>query len=261
MFQPSLPLTGFAGWTFLERTIERQTEAFNNTPNSKRLTAYFRENIAAVQTPEQLVNDRQLLEVALNAYGLGEDINNKAFIEKILTDGTSEQSALANRLADKRYAQFAEAFQFDQGIPNTVLPDFADTMLARYSDLSFEVAVGDQQSDLRLALNTKRSLADIATGSGSDDAKWFKIMGDPPLRQVFETALNLPSSFSQLDLDKQLEVFQDKAKQRFGSAQVDQFKDPAKVENLIRQFLLQSEVQQLNQVTSPASIALALIGG
>jgi len=261
MFQPTLPFSGYAGWTFLERTIDRQTELFNETNANTRLTTYFQENIGQVLSADELVEDRQLLEVALGAFGLGEDINNKAFIKKILTDGTSDPDGLPNKLADSRYAEFADAFSFDTGVPKTIQAGFADAMLDRFSVRSFEVAVGDQQNDLRLALNAKRELNDIASGTDSGDAKWFRIMGNTALRTVFETALNLPSSFSQLDLDKQLEVFKDKARDRFGSEEISQFTDPDAVEGLIQSFLLQSEVQSINQATSSASIALTLIGG
>ena len=41
-----------------------------------------------------------------------------------------------------------------------------------------------------------------------DNARWFGMMGNPPLRSVFETAMGLPSSIAQIDLDQQLEQFQ-----------------------------------------------------
>lgn len=261
MFQPTLPFSGYAGWTFLERTMERQSELLSETPANERLTTHFREKIGQVLTPEQLVEDRQLLEVALGAFGLSEDINNKAFIRKVLSDGTQSADSLANKLADDRYAAFSEAFGFDGAAPKTIFSGFADSILQSYSVRSFEVAVGEQQDDLRLALNAKRELEGISAGTDSEDAKWFRVMGNTALRTVFETALNLPSSFSQLDLDKQLDVFKDKARARFGSQDVAQFQDPKAMEGLIQQFLLQTEIQSINQTTSSASIALSLIGG
>ena len=75
-FQPIVPLTGYVGWRFLQNTLERQQETFNQSSQVQRDTTYFRENIGKIQTAEELVNDRRLLSVALGAYGLDEDINN-----------------------------------------------------------------------------------------------------------------------------------------------------------------------------------------
>lgn len=110
MFQPVLPLSGLPGWVLLNRTLESQTQAFNASPQIVRDTDYFVENIANVRSAEDLVSDRRLLTVALGAFGLDEDINNRALIQKVLEDGTADPASLANRLADDRYARFSEAF-------------------------------------------------------------------------------------------------------------------------------------------------------
>ena len=125
-FQPILPGTGLVGWKLLSRTMETQQAALNRSAEISRDTAYFAANIAKVDTAEQLVGDRRLLRVALGAYGLQEDIDNRYFIQKILADGTLAPDALANKMADDRYTQFAEAFGFDQPLgptpPVRILP-------------------------------------------------------------------------------------------------------------------------------------------
>lgn len=103
-------------------------------------------------------------------------------------DGTLTTGALANRLADKQYQKLSAAFGFgDFPIPITQISTFPDKILSAYETRQFESAVGDQNGDLRLALNTQRDLPTIAGKAGSsEDAKWFTIMGNPPLRKVFE---------------------------------------------------------------------------
>ena len=63
-FQPVIPFGGFAGWTFLNRTLETQQQSFNQSPLLQRNVEYFKETIGSINSAEQLVNDRQLLEVA-----------------------------------------------------------------------------------------------------------------------------------------------------------------------------------------------------
>jgi hypothetical protein len=84
-------------------------------------------------------------------------------------------------------------------------------------------------------------------------------MGNPPLRQVFETAFGLPSSFGTIDIDKQLEVFQEKSESYFGASTVDQFADPERMEELTRLFLARSQIAQGTAALSSNAIALTLL--
>ena len=117
-FQPIIPLSGLAGWNFLNRTMDTQRTAFENSPTIKRDTDYFREKIGEISSAKDLVADRRLLGVALGAFGLEADIGNKYFVQKILEDGTLDPEALGNKLADKRYLAMAETFGFgDNAVP------------------------------------------------------------------------------------------------------------------------------------------------
>ncbi|CUH42529.1 DUF1217 domain-containing protein [Ruegeria atlantica] len=76
-----------------------------------------------------------------------------------------------------------------------------------------------------------------------------------------ETALGLPSSFGQLNIDRQLEVFKDRLSGLTGSDDLTQFKDEAAVGRLTDQFLARSQIAQLESIISPAQTALILLGG
>jgi len=259
-YQPVVPFNGYSGWLFLNRTRESQQEAFDQSASVQRNEEYFRENIAEVTSAEQLVSDRQLLEVALGAFGLDEDIDNKYFIQKILEDGSLDDDALANKLTDKRYLAFTQAFGFgDFSTPRTSLSEFPDEILSAYKDKQFEIAVGNQDADMRLALGLDRELSDIASLDTSEAGMWFSVMGNTPVRTVFETALNLPTSVGALNVDKQLEIFQERAEAMFGSSDVAQFADAEKREDLVQRFLMQSQINAGYTGYSSASAALTLL--
>lgn len=261
-FSPILPFGGYSGWSFLKRTLPAQTKAFQASPSLARDEDYFRAKIGSVKTADDLVSDRRLLKVALGAYGLDADLENRYFIQKVLEDGTLNTGALANKLADKQYRAFSSAFGFgDYTVPRTQLSDFADKTLAAYRIRQFETAVGEQDDNLRLAMNAERELAALAGRTSSDETKWYTIMGSTPLRHVFEKALGLPSSFASLDLDQQLTTLQNKTERAFGSDQVSQFDNPEKVEALIRRFLIRSEALASFTSTSPGAVALSLLQG
>ncbi len=260
-FQPVLPLSGYAGWAFLKRTLADQQAHFAGSAEMKRDAAYFADNIASVETADDLVGDRRLLKVALGAYGLSDDIDNKAFLRKVLSDGTLDTGDLANRLSDKSYYRMASAFSFDLGTPSTVLSGFAEETLALYSQRQFEAAVGAQNNSYRLALNAERELGELAGKSSGENTKWYTVMGNEPLRKVFETALGLPSSVGQLDVDRQLEIFKSRAASIFGDSSVSQFADSDKMDSLVRRFILRDEIANVARPQSAASIALQILGG
>ena len=259
-FQPIIPSSGYTGWAFLNRTLESQKEAFNASPELQRDTEYFEENIGSVKTVEDLMSNRRLLSVALGAFGLNEDIDSQYFIQKVLSDGTISADSLANKLSDKRYAEFSAAFGFgDLGTPNTALSTFPQTIISRYQDSQFEIAVGNQDESMRLALNLDRQLTEIAEKSGSDAGRWYGVMGNTAVRTVFETALGLPSALGKLDLDQQMTEFRGKTEQYFDDSEVAQFSDPNKREELVRLYLVRNEIAQSGLGTSSAQNALLLL--
>ncbi len=261
MFQPVLVSSGIAGWQFLQRTYDRQFEAFTQSVELKRDVDYFRENIGSITSAEALVSDRQLLSVALGAFGLESDLNNRYFIQKMLEEGTTAEDSLANRFADDRYREFSEAFGFGPGeIPRTLFSTFPDEVLTKYEAASFEIALGQQDESMRIALYGQRVLTDIVGDEeASVDQKWFTIMSQAPLRNLFETALNLPSQFGQIDIDQQLEVFKERASSQFGSEDLVQFANAEALDGLIRTYVARSQLASLSNGQSTASVALTLL--
>ncbi len=261
-FQPVIPLPGLAGWAFLQRTRANLQQTYNASPDIKRDVDYFRANIGSVTTAKELVSDRRLLSVALGAFGLDDDINNKYFVQKILEDGTLKSDALANRLSDKRYLAMSKAFGFgDFSTPKTQLSDFADGIIAAYQDRGFEAAVGEQDPNMRLALGVERDLGSILAKDSTDAGHWFSVMGTPPLRKVFETALGLPVSVGRLDLDRQLGIFRAAADKVFGVKTLSEMSDPSKQEELIKNFLARSQIEAGVSPLVRGSAALALLQG
>lgn len=258
-FQPVIPLSGYAGWLFLDRTADTQRAAFNDSATIVRTTDNFRDKIGNITTAQDLIADRELLSVALGAFGLDDDIDNKFFIQKVLEDGTIDPDALANKLSDKRYADLSDAFGFGTaGFTRTGLSFFADEIIDRYEAKQFEKAVGEQNNDMRLALNLEPALQDVIAATSTNDGRWFGMMGNEPLRQMFQTALGFSSSFAAIDLDQQLEQFQSRAAATFGTDQMADLATPENQEKMIRLFLLRSEASSA-ATTSGASVALSLL--
>jgi len=259
-FQPIIPATGIVGWNFLQATYDKQFETFTQDAVLQRDNEYFLENIGKIETAEDLVKDYRLLNIALGAFGLEEDSYKKALVQKILEDGTTADDALANTMGDDRYVQFSEAFGFGPGetVKTGSLQDMADLIYTNKVQ-AFEKAVGEQDQDLRVAMYAQHEVLALAEDGTSVDTKWFNVMGQPALQDMFVTALGLPESFGQIDIEQQLDVMKDRAYALFGSDDLSIFSDPDQLKKLTNTFLARAQIADFNASQSSGATALMLL--
>jgi len=260
VFSPVIPASGLLGWNFLQTTLTRQEEIHSKTPEIARDVDYFKENIGNIKTLDDFMGDRRILKVALNAFGLGEEINKGAFVRKVLEEGTEDRSSFANRLANSDYLALAETFNFSDG-DLSLSDSIVDQISANYQRQDFEIEIGEVNDTMRLALNFERKIDDYVGQGSSEAGGWFQIMGSLPMRQVVEKAFNLPSSFSSLDIDRQQEIFSDKMNAKYGDKSIEAFSDPEVVDDLIKNYLLRQEIESGPSALTPGSTALSLLGG
>lgn len=258
-FSPVIPQSGLLGWTFLSRTLEAQKDNFMKSGAPNREAEAFRERISSVKTADDLVGDRELLSVALTAFGLEDDLNNTFLVKKVLSDGSFSEDALANRFSDKRYLKLTKAFGFvDFDVPRTQLSDFSEEIISKYIDQKFERAVGDQDESLRLALSLDQSIGEIVNKEATEATKWFSVLGNPPLKSIFDTAFFLPPAFSNLSLDRQVNFLKSEVLSKFDGESIDIFQEQSSVDRLRTKFLLASQLNN-QTVQTGASTALSLL--
>jgi len=258
LFQPTIPLSGLAGWAFLQRTRDAQQDMMMRSSVAERETSHFRAQIGRISSAADLVADRQLLSVALGAFGLSEDMPNRFFIQKVLESDPRDAQALAAKLADSRYGALADAFGFasPEG-PRTLQPDFAERIISAYEDRAFEAAVGEVNPDLRLALGLQREMKEIIGRVSGSDARWYSVLGTPPLRAVFEGAFGFPDSIGALDIDRQVTEFKKASKSALGTDDLGAIAESGTLEVLRRRFILTAS----NETQPVTSTALSLLRG
>ena len=256
-FSPVLPTNGISGWMFLNRTLDAQTRAFNGSAVHQRDIDYFKKKLPKIMSIEELVDNRRLLRVALGSVGLGADIKNNAFIKKVIASDLENPKSLANRLSDMRYKRLASAFGV-LGNEKPINLQSIDQAADKYLRISFEAALGKKDNAMRLALYAKRELAELASEKNSEKTKFYKILGTPQLRELFEIYLRLPKGFGRLDLEKQVDVFQRKINSRLGFDSISKFREIKNQNKLIEGYLLQSQLATSAAMTSQA-ISLMLL--
>lgn len=251
----SVGATGLLGWQIVQRTEARQIETVARDPVVQRSITYFQENIARAAKAEELVKDYRLLSTALSAFGLEADLPNRAFIQKVLESDTTDKSSLVNRLADKRYLRLAEAFGYGTDKPTKNL---AETVGKAFVQREFERRIGEGDENLRLGLNARRELDQLATRSSTDRTLWFEVIGNAPLRKVFQGAFGFSESYGRLPIDRQFEEYTKASERLLGTSSFKDMAAPEVMNKLIRTFMVRSQLQS-NPVANRYSAALTLL--
>ncbi|CAM3320002.1 DUF1217 domain-containing protein [Paracoccus nototheniae] len=267
----SIGVTGLAGWKIVQRIEPQQIEAVARDPIVLRATTYFQENIGRAGQAEDLVKDYRLMSTALSAFGLEGDIANKAFIQKILESDVADESSLVNRLADKRYLRLAEAFGYGAPKPPADASAVVDADAAADAELArtvsnafvqreFERRIGMSDENLRLALNARREVQRLGGRDSSDRTLWFEIIGNTPLRKVFQGAFGFPESYGQLPVDRQLEEYTRASERVLGSARFKEIATTEGIDKLVQAFMVRSQLTAM-PTTNRYTAALALLTG
>ncbi len=228
---------------------DRNFKGFND-PESK--AQFIEKRLEQVLSVSDLTADRPLLRELGKMYNI--DLANKSGYElKKIIEGDAPRPKEGNA---EGWRKFTDDFTFSvKSSLQTGDEGFADKTLEDFYKNVFSQAVGEQDETLRLALNFENRVAKLASFENVDNFGWFTVMGEPPLRAVFEAAFNLPSSFGGLELDFQREILEKRAESFTGSSKLSSFKDPEHMRKFIQVYLTQSQI-----ASSPAANAAALFG-
>jgi hypothetical protein len=188
-------------------------------PAVKTATAYYEANIGSVTSIQDSVGNYRLLSYALDAYGLGDQINAKALVTKVLEGGVSNPKSLANTLPDSRWKAFATAFNFvDGGATPPSSASAVQTTTNDYVEQQLESDQGGQDVGVQLALYFQRVAPTVTSEYG--------ILADPNLLQVATTIMGLsPSIGGDLQPQTLSELMP-----------ISDLQDPAKVKQLTERF-------------------------
>lgn len=99
-------------YRLIARDIDKSLDRVGNQAAVKRETAYFEANIGSVKSAEEFIDNTRLFNYAMKAFGLADMAYAKGFMKKILKEGVADPESFANKLTDKRYAEFAKVFDF-----------------------------------------------------------------------------------------------------------------------------------------------------
>ncbi|MGO4711854.1 DUF1217 domain-containing protein [Bradyrhizobium sp. 2TAF24] len=234
-----------ATYQMISNNIVRQLQQTAKRPDVSRDTDYYLQHIGQVKTIDQFLGDYRLYSYAMKAFGLSDMTYAKAFMRKVLTEGVTSSTSFANKLVDKRYRDFAAAFNFASLGDRATSTTAATTgTVSKYVRQTLEEDAGSQSEGVRLALYFERKAPSITNV--------MQILSDKALLQVAQTALDISPMTSMAAVDKQATML---AKQ----INVADFKDPAKLRTFLQRFSAMWDMQNTDAASS--SPALTIITG
>jgi len=205
----------------------------------KTETAYYLANIGKVTSIDDLLSNDRLYTYAMKAYGLDTSVDNKEMMRKVLEGGVRDPDSYANKMTDKRYAAFADAFNFEaHGERATTYNPVLQPVVDKYMRQTLEEDAGQSNEGVRLALYFQRKASTLTN--------WYEVLADKALASVVRTAFGMPESFASADIDKQVKLFEQKM-------DIADFADPQKLGKFINRFTTLYEIQ------NPTSTALTSV--
>ncbi|WP_432354010.1 DUF1217 domain-containing protein [Agrobacterium sp. rho-13.3] len=105
-------ISTYTSYLTINRDLKSSLSTVASQSTVARDTEYYKENIGKVTSADEFLGDYRLYSYAMKAYGLEDMTYGKAFMRKVLESDLTDSTSFANSLTDKRYLQFAEAFNF-----------------------------------------------------------------------------------------------------------------------------------------------------
>lgn len=235
-------LTTTAAFRLITTDLDRSLLRTAQTPNVERESAHYLEHIGEIRSVDDFFANDRVYRYAMKAFGLSDMAYAKAFIRKVLEEGIDNTSSLANRLADPRYRDLVETFNFARyGEATTSFGRTQQGTVDLYVRQTLEEDAGRQNEGVRLGLYFQRKAAGIDSP--------MDILADPALLKVAQTALGISPLSAAADIDKQADMIS-------ARLDVEDLKDPEKLDRFLARFTSLWELENGQSVaSSPAILA------
>lgn len=225
-------------WYKLANSLkDSHMKAFEAQPTVARDVKTFEEKIGEIKSVDDLMKNRSVLTMVLSAFQLETEIDKPAMVQKILTEDPSEEDSLVNKLSETRWMKLASALY---GLNSD--PDFfkdqsnIDAIMTGYKTNEFEKYEGERAEGVREALYFNRLAGGVE--------KLSQVMADKTLMHVVRVGLGLPESFQSLDFSQQKARLEKQI-------DIEDFKDPEKIEKMVQRFLVYTEINNSDPASNP----------
>lgn len=213
--------------------------------------AYYGSTIGTIKNVDEFLKDKRLVTIALTAFDLEKKNLSDDTLRKMLTSDPTDPKSFINKPENSAYRAMAVAFNFgtDGNDLTTPLQQVQTrSQLVATTDLyarqTMEENAGNQNEGARLALYFQRMAPTITSA--------YSILADKALLQVTQTALGLPTSMSNADIDVQANMITKKLK-------ISDLQDSDKLNKFLARFSALYDVN--NSDITQTNPAIAILGG
>ena len=233
-------MTTLNSYLTVENNLTRWQTMTADNPTVALQTQYYKANIGKVTSISQFLNNSRLYNYAMTAFGLGSEASYyKGLMQKVLEQGVSSKSSLANTLNDSRVFAFAKTFSFAASGAKTTQSSAVKTdVVNQYINQSLDTTQGQQNPGVQLALYFQQNASGITNA--------YDILANQNLLTVAQTALGISpySSLEPIDLQ---------AQQISSKINFSDFKNPTKLNAFIEQFCAMYDANNFNASGSGSS--------
>lgn len=222
-------LSTTAAYRIVAGDLSRSLALTRANPAVERATEDYLARVGEVKSVEEFLADDRVYRFAMKAFGLEEMTYAKAFVRKVLEGGVDDPDSFANRLADRRYRELAETFNFAAfGRAATAFDATQKGTVDRYLRQTLEETEGARNEGVRLALYFARRAPDLTDP--------IDVLADPALLRVVQVATGLSPATSAADIDKQGALIAERV-------DVAELSDPEKLDAFLARFTSLWELQ------------------
>ena len=159
--------------------------------------------------------------------------------KRLCCPDTADSNSLADQLSDTQWKDTASLYDFaNKGLSVLQTPSVVDTLANGYAEVLWRQSLDKTTPGLSEALSFRAAAPTIKSA--------LQILGDPTLRSVVTTALNIPEQIAYQDLGAQENAITSRV-------DISKFQDPKFVETFITQYLIAA---QANAASSSGSQSL-----
>ena len=229
-------------YQIVNKDLARTKSLIAKEPATKREIEYYQANIKNIKTIDEFIKNDRIFKFAMNAYALEDMAYAKGLFKKMLQEGVSSTTSMANKMSNPLYKDFAKAFDFQgKGAEATSNATATTGAVERYIQMALEKKEGEQNQGVQLAMYFKRKASSVTTTMG--------ILADKALLKFVQTTFSIPESASRADLDIQVRNLEKQLN-------IKDLQDPKKVDKLIQRFSAMWDINNTSIATTSPVLTL-----
>jgi hypothetical protein len=223
-------------------------EATKARTDAEAEASYYQRTLADIQTLDELLSNRRLVDFALTSKGVDPKTVSTAELNLLFRSDLNDPESYANTVKDIRLSEVVAAFNFDAS--GKIAPRDADSISSRgdlyetmnlYLRQTIEQDRGEENNGVRLALYFERMAPTITSA--------YDILGDTALYETFKTIFSLPDEISGMDVDAQAALIESRL-------DLADLADPEKLSKLVERFTIMYDLASGNNNPSAAELIL-----